>query len=237
MAYNTITRSQLRTQVVAQLGAAGSTFWRTTELNFLIQESLRFWNLATGFWRTTATLTTSANTVWYALPNAITSQMRVNFQSQAMTPVSVYDMDYGRAAWENETTTSGGDVPTRPMHYIIGALNLLAIWPADAAGNNQLLVDGLASTPILVNDSDFVDIGQDELTSLLRYIQHVASFKEGGGEFKATQPLFQQFLAQAATRSGILKTSAIYRKFMGFDKGKASKRFRQPQAEEQVGAR
>jgi|SRR5579859_1920362 len=237
MPYVSISRSQLRAQVVNQLGAAGLTFWRTTELNFLIQESLRFWNLATGFWRTNAIITTTANTVWYDLPLAITSQMRVNFQSQVLSPASIFDMDYGRAAWESETTASGGDVPTRPMLHIIGALNLIAIWPADALGNNQLLVDGLASTPILVNDSDKVDIGQDELTSLLRYIQHVASFKEGGGEFKATEPLFRQFLAQAATRSGILKSSSTWRKFMGMDKSKASKHFRQTQAEEQVGAR
>lgn len=235
MPYSSVTRAAFRSLLIQRLGALGPTFYRTDELNKIIQESLRFWNLCTGFWKTRATITTSASAVWYALPNAITSGLRVSFQSFSLTPSSLYDLDFGRPGWQSETTTSGGDVPTQPKVFAIGAINLIAIWPADAVGNSQLDVDGIAATPLLTVDGSVMDIGQEEMKSLLDYCEHVALLKQGGREFADAQELMKSFLKAAGERSGILRASAAYRKWLGVDKQRWQKKM--IPAETELGAR
>lgn len=240
MAYVSVTRAQFRSLLLDQLDNLGTAFYRVDELNKIIQSGLRFWNLLTGYWKTRATFTTTANQLWYALPNAITSQMRVTFQSVPLSPSSLFDLDFGRPAWRSETTTSGGDVPTQPRVFIVGALNLVALWPTDAAGNKTLTVDGLAATPILTADSGaggVIDIGQDEFSALLDYCQHMAAFKQGGVEFKASDALMKSFLQTAAERSSILKESAAYRKYMGLDKGRMSRKMIRESDQMEAGAR
>jgi hypothetical protein len=225
MAYSSITRAQLRGLLDNQLDNLSQTFWRTDEKNKLIQDGLRFFNLLTGYWRARAVMTTSANTAWYALPGTITSSMRVSWESYPLAgPTSWHDLDFGRPSWENETTASGGDVPTRPVLWSVAGVNMLAIWPADAAGNSTLIADGIASTPILTQDTDLVDIGQDELNELMNYLQHIASFKEGGKEFSATQDEFKSFLKSCGQRSSIFRASSTYRKYLGLDKSRMSKK-------------
>lgn len=236
MAYLSVSRLQLRALVRNQLGSGGlaSSFWRDDEINGLIQESLRFYNLLTAFWKTRATLTTTASTVWYSTPGLITSNMRVSFNGFPLTPASVYDLDFGRSGWESETTTSGGDVPTRPQLFVIGGLNKVGIWPADAAGANGLVLDGIAVTPILTSDASIVDLGQEDMNSLLDLCQHLAAFKEGGLEFKNSMSLWKSFLEAAGERNAILKRCSAYRRWMGLDKGRQSRPLK---AEEGVGAR
>lgn len=234
MPYQQVTLAQLRLLVENQLGEAALPFWRVDEKNRYINLGLRFYNLLTGFWKGRASITTTANTVWYLLPSSITSNMRVSYNGVPMSPVGLYDLDFGRPNWESETTASGGDVPTSPSMWGIGALNLISIWPADAAGGNSLIVDGLLTTPFLTNDGDYVDIGQEELNSLLDLLQHIAVFKEGGAEWKTTLSQFKGFLEDAGKRNGILKDCATYRSFLGLDTGRRKQPFAQ---ESETGAR
>lgn len=237
MAYTQVNRAAYRALLRNQLGSGGlaSSFWRDDELNRIIQESLRFYNLLTGYWKTRAVLATTAATVWYTTPGVITSNMRVSFNGFPMRSASLYSMDFGRSGWESETTASGGDVPTRPKYFVIGALNKLAIWPADSPGANSLVLDGIAVTPILTTDNSFIDIGQEDMNALLDLGQHLAAFKEGGKEFTASLESFKQFLAGAGERNAILKRCATYRHWLGLDKGRQSRPLKI--ASEAVGAR
>jgi hypothetical protein len=224
MAYSQVTLVQLRAQLLQRLGGAGAKFWTTAELNTYIQESLRVFNSLTGFWRTRLLLPTVANQVWYPVSGTVTSSLRVAWNNFPLNPVSMEDLDTGRQHWESETIVDGGDVPATPQLFAIGALNLIAIWPADTAASNSLQVDGIASTPLLAADSDFIDIGTEELTMLLDYCEHAALFKEGGAEFAATLPsdenpgsILGNFLKQAAKRNATLMNSELYRLWMGGD--------------------
>lgn len=237
MPYSQYNRAQLRGLVQNQLGPAASVFWRDDELNQYIQLGLRFLNMLMGYWKTRTTITTGVDTVWYAMPGAVTSSMRVTFQGVPLSPVSSFDMDYARTNWEGETTASGGDVPTQPQFFIVTGFNLVGIWPADHAGNSAMTVDGIASTPILSNDGSVVDMGQEELTGFLDLMQAVAVFKEGGKEFTDSTQQFQTFLKAAAERNGMLKRSATYRRWMGLDRGRAQKPFRETADVEKAGAR
>ena len=239
MPYTQYTRAQLRTYLLERLGAPGPAFYRTTELNFILQESLRFFNLLTGFWKTRALFNTTSAT-WYQLPNAITGNMRVTWQGYTLSPASAHDISYGRPTWVGENTTTGGDVPKVPTVWVIGAINLIGIWPQDANPPNSLIVDGLAATPILTADSQSVDLGQEELNTILDYCEHIAMFKQGGAELKDSIELLKAFLKSAAVRSDILKQSATYRKWLGLDKQRWQTKMRSEDQEEtqvQGGAR
>jgi hypothetical protein len=237
MPYAQVNRAAFRALVRNQLGSGGlaSSFWRDDELNKIIQESLRFYNLLTGYWKTRAVLNTTAATVWYTTPGTITSAMRVSFNSAPMRSSSLYSMDFGRSGWESETTISGGDVPTRPRYFIIGALNKIAIWPADSPGGNSLVLDGIAVTPILATDASLLDIGQEDMNGLLDLCQHIAAFKEGGKEFTASMESFKSFLQGAGERNAILRRCATYRRWLGLDVGRQKRPLKI--ASEAVGAR
>lgn len=236
MSYQQTTRAQLRQLVRNQLGNAANTFWRDDELNIsVIQPSLRFFNLLTGYWKTRITIMTSSTTPWYALPSAITSNLRVSWQGYPLTPASIYDLDFGRPVWESETTATGGDVPSRPKVYGVAGLNLIAIWPGDAVGNSQLVVDGIVATPLLTTDASFVDIGQEELSGLLDMCQVLAAFKEGGKEFQDAQGEFKDFLKAAGERNTMLRASTAYRKYLGLDTGRHKLHYKD--TSERLGAR
>lgn len=238
MPYTQVTRAQFRQLVRNQLGSGGlsSSFWRDTELNFIIQESLRFYNLLTGYWKDRSVSGgTIPNLVWYGMPGNVTSSMRVTFNGFPLRPESLYNMDFGRSGWESETTASGGDVPTRPRYFIIGGLANVGIWPADAVGGNSLILDGIAVTPILSNDASVLDVGQEDMNHLLDLCQHIAAFKEGGREFSASMESFKSFLQGAAERNAILKRCATWRKWMGIDTGRQKRPLKI--AAETIGAR
>jgi len=222
MAYVQVNRAQFRALVRNQLGSGGlaTSFWRDTELNFIIQESLRFYNLLVGYWKTRATIVTTAATVWYSTPSIITSAMRVSFNGSPLRGESLYNMDFARSGWESETTTDGGDVPTRPRYFVIGGLAKVGIWPADAVGGNSLVLDGIAVTPLLTNDASIIDVGQEDMNHLLDLCQHLAAFKEGGMEFKNSMAGFKSFLEGAGERNAILKRCATYKKWLGLDTGR-----------------
>lgn len=219
MAFTQITRAQFRAQLLERLGPAGSTFWRTDELNAYINECLRTWNMLTGYWRGKVNVTptgTVANQVWYTLPAPMTSGMRVMFNGKQLNVASLDQLDNGRPQWESETTTDGGDVPSVVDSWAPAGLTLIAIWPADAAGTNSLLCDGILTTPIPANDAAFIDIGEEDMDTLLDYCEHLCQFKEGGQEFAASvETLYKPFLQSAATRNAMLMASAEFRKWMG----------------------
>lgn len=219
-----------------RLGNAANTFWRDDELNIaVIQPALRLFNLLTGYWKTRALFNTVANQSWYQLPSSITSSLHVSWRDFPLSPTSYYDLDFGRPTWESERTTSGTDVPTQPKVFGVAALNLIAIWPADAAGGSSLIVDGIAATPLLATDASFLDLGQEELTGVLDCAQLLAVFKEGGREFLEAVEVFKKFLKAAGERNLILLASTNYRKLLGLDTSRQKRPYKK--IDERVGAR
>lgn len=225
MPYTSVTRAQLRGFLQDRLGP--SAFWRNDELNRYLDESLRLWNALSGFWRQRVVVAgggsvlfpagTIANQVWYTRPATLVSIQKLEFNGLVMTPTSVPELDWGRPNWEGETTTSGGAVPTRPYMWAPAGLTLIAIWPADNAGGNALVADGIAQTPVPATDGAFVDIGREEVELVLDYAQHLSAFKEGGQEFVSSRRQFENFLKGAMERNGMLRT-AKFRRYLGLEK-------------------
>ena len=250
MPYAQYNLGQLRTYLRERLGSTLTAFYRDAELNGVLQEALRSFNLLTGFWRTRQLLPTVAGQHWYVISGSITSSLRVSFNDHPLIYAARTDLDTGQQYWESESATdpsnppAGGTVvPDEPQVYCVGALNLLGIWPADlTSGANQLMVDGIAATPLLTTDATAVDLGEEELNTILDYAEHVCLFKEGGAEFTSTLPsddnanaLFASFLKGCAQRSGMIARMEAYRQWMG---GNTAERQKNPlRRNEKVGAR
>lgn len=215
MAYTAVTLAMIRAELLDRVAAV--PYWTDQEALHAINESLRWWNLFTGQWKARQTVVTVANQVWYSFSNSFVYNMRVEFNSVPMEPGSIFSLDQGRGNWEGETTASGGSVPTTPRVWAPAGLKMLAIWPADAAGGNTLTVDGVTTTPQLVNDSDTVDLNDSDHGPLLSFALRTLAFKEGGLRFSATAPLDKEFYTAIGQVNSRLSASAFFRNLMGLD--------------------
>jgi hypothetical protein len=216
MAYQQYTLAQLQTLLEDKW--EHKPYWVTEEATLALNEGLQTWNLLTGRWKRRVILETAVAPAYawdYGLPDAITYRTRVTFNGAPLTPSAIGDLNMGRPSWQTETTLTGGDVPDRPTVWVPVSLQLIYIWPADGVGHNALTIDGVADTPVLVNPGDYVDLGEDDLSVLLGFALHVASFKKGGPWFAATFPYYQAFLKAAAAENQIITTALFYRRAMG----------------------
>src|SRR3989304_1004123 len=110
MPYTPVTLADLKAHLKQRTDQ--SLFWSDEEARLALNESIRLWNLLTGRWRRTITMSTAVNQIEYALPSTMTYAMRVAYQSTPLQPSSYLELDLGRPTWRSETTISGGDVPT-----------------------------------------------------------------------------------------------------------------------------
>ena len=215
MAYTARTWSEIRQDLKESYES--KIFWDDSEALVAFNEGLYLWNWCTAYWQTRITMLTVANQRDYVLPASLTYRTRMTFNDLPLTPSSREDLNNARYQWRADTTTTGAPVPTRPMVWAPIDLYLFYLWPADAVGGGTLTVDGVAATPVRVEDGDTVDLGDELLSTLLGYALHALSFKKGGPWFQATMPLFQGFLAEAAEVNSQIKTSQAFRRLMGLD--------------------
>lgn len=224
MPFQRLTLAELQASLKASWDS--SPFWTDAEATRYINHSLRFWNLLTGFWKRTVLIPTPAPASPYiSLPGSMTFGLQVTWGAtgQPLQLSGLFDLDMGRPRWEEETTTSGGAVPTVPTLWCPNGMKELVIWPQDATTGLPLVVDGVAATPVLAAAGDYVDIGDQDANAILDFALHVASFKRGQGAVAATGLRLQSFLQAATNQNSRLMYSAVFRKALGLDHVKGAK--------------
>lgn len=214
MPYQSVTRATLRQRLTERY--EGVPFWTADSANRAINEGLRIWNLLTGTWKARTSVPCVPSDPWVPLPGSITFGFRVDWQSRPLIPTTIASLDSGHPTWQGETIASGGGVPTRPILWAPAGLNLIAIWPA-VTQPAVLVVDGIITTPVLSADGDYVNLGEEDLSTLLDYALHVLSFREGGARFQATLPAYTRFLTAATERNGKLAEARFFRGALGID--------------------
>jgi len=218
MAYQQVTLGTLKTRLADRYEAV--PYWTAEEARRALNEGLRIWSAATGFWRTVINVPTVPNDPYVALPGTMVQGTRVTWNGLPLEPASLDDFRYTLRNWRNTTTATTG-APARPVYWAPISLSLLMVYPADAyasvAGTHDLQINGVRQTPILTIDADWVDLGQEQLDVLLGYAQHVLAFKLGGQALVSTYPNWLAFLKAAAQENRQFARSAFYRKLMGLD--------------------
>lgn len=215
MAYQQHTWAEIRSRLFDRVER--QPFWEAQELQDAFNEALYLWNLCTGWWQARVTQLTTANTRFYTVSSPMLYRVRIEFNGRALVSTTKESLNQARYQWRTETTTSGGDVPTQPVHWAPIDLTSFYLWPADAVGGNTLTIDGVAATPILTTDGAYLDLGDEQLDILLNLGVHLLAFKKGGATFAATQPLLEDFLKAAIEENQQIKASNVLRRLAGLD--------------------
>jgi hypothetical protein len=219
MSYQQVTLATLQARLADRYEAV--PYWTPEEARRALNEGLRIYSAATGFWRTIVSVPTVSGDPFVALPGSLVQAARVTWNGLPLEPITLDDLDWGIRNWQHVTTATPG-APPRPVYWARVSLTLLAIYPADAfasvGGTHALQVNGVRATPILVNAGDFVDLGQEQFDVLLAYAQHVLAFKIGGQALVDTYPGWLAFLRAAARENRQFAASSFYRQVMGLDR-------------------
>jgi len=208
-----------------------SPFWTPSEVTGFINEALRVWSALTGYWKQRVVLTTLPTLPYYSLAGFLTFGMHVEWNGQPLTQSSVTNWDKGDYMWEGN--------PDIPQEWAPIGISIIAIKPADAVGQNSLVIDGMSAAPVLKNAGDFIDIGSEELDTLLKECQYLAAFKEGGEELESAKALHTAFLKAAVVKNEKLLASSFFRRAVGLDTDQAGERPRRVKAilPQPIGAR
>lgn len=214
MPYTSISRATLRARL--QDRYEGTPFWSNTEANDAINETLRWFNLYTGYWRGTAAVVTGVGDRFLSVAGTLTKATRVTRAGKALARKSIVELYRHRLNWRTQATTDGGTVPTTIQEWAPIGLSKIAIWPADGAGGTTLTIEAVKITPILSADGTNVDLGTEELDLLLDECLWVLSFKRPS-EMVGLQPNHQRFLRGCYDRNDQLRASAYFREALGLD--------------------
>ena len=114
---------------------------------------------------------------------------------------TLQDLDAYTPNWQNES-----GVPTT---LAWASYNLFTVHPRPDSDPHSVLFDLVLPAPIPTADGDFIQVGRDELDSLIDYAHHIAAFKQGGLEFENTMPQYEKFLQSAAAFSGRQEIATI----------------------------
>ncbi len=215
MAYQSTTLTTLLARLATRYD--GQPFWTADQARRAINEGLRVWSLITGTWQGANNLTTIPNDPYLVVAGTLTKATRVAVNGQYLYQTSILGLDRSTPNWEGTTTATSG-APSRPTMWAPVGLTEIAIYPADATVlGSPCVVDGVRSTTILVNGGDFLDLGDEEINTLLGYALHVLSFYKGAEALKMTRPLMVAFLQAAIKRNAIFAAGDAYRKIVGKD--------------------
>lgn len=217
MAYQTTTLAQLKTRLSARY--EGQPFWTADQARRAINEGLRVWSLITGTWQGTSdpALTTVPNDPYLYVGGTMTKSTRVKVGATYLVMSSIMGFDRTLPNWEGTTTATAG-APATPVYWAPVGLTEIAIYPADATVlGTPVVVDGVRNLVPLVADGDFLDLGDEEIDTLLGYALHVLSFYKGAEALKTTRPFLVAFLQSAIKRNAVFAASDIFRKTLGRD--------------------
>lgn len=193
----------------------GQAFWTADQARRAINEGLRIWNVVTGTWRARAVgLVTIPDDPYLFVGGAVEKVTQVKIGTRVLNPTSIDQLDQFTRNWE----ATAAPAATSCRFWAPVGLTVIALSPADAAPGQQVIsVDGIVAAPILVNPGDFLDLGDEEINTLLGYALHVLSFAKGADALASTRPLYIAFIKAAAARNAVFAASSLYRKLIGLD--------------------
>lgn len=234
MPYQNITLAALKVRLAQRY--EGQVFWSADAARRAINEGLRIWNIITGSWTQTFTLQTIPNDPHLYVSGSMIDATQVRMSGRTLEKTSLRAMDLSISNWEGSTTGSGGIHPAQVVYWAPIGLTEIMIYPADAApAQNAIEIDGVRATPLLVNDGDYLDLGDEEISTLLGYALHVLSFAKGILALQQTRPYKIQFYKAAAKRNATFAASDFYKKMVAVDRTRFSRPIESPPSAEAAG--
>jgi hypothetical protein len=128
------------------------------------------------------------------------------FGSSMLLPGAMNAEDGYNANWQNQ-------VPGPPSRLALAGRNMLVTIPSSDQAYSVTL-DLIRNMIVPANDSDFLQVGNEEVDAIIGMGQHLASFNMGGDEFQQTLPLYQNFGRLAILRNNRMNANTALRKML-----------------------
>lgn len=117
---------------------------------------------------------------------------------------TLQNADWYAANWQAQAAGS-------PVNVWYAGLNMLALNPVPSANNAFSVTATVLQNMVLPTlNTDFLQVGQDDMGAILDYAQHIALFKSGGAEFAQTIPLYNNFMRHCGLYNSKLKGLSNY---------------------------
>lgn len=219
MTYTQVTLAEIETRLAERWAA--TPFWTSADALQAINSALRTWNLLTAQWKTRILYDITYARVQYISQLSGFYPLRIvdSYNNRPISPTTLFDLDYQTVNWEGtfySTTPVAESIKYWAPFGIDGFI--LHKQPNAFPGNSrQLIIDLIQDTPVLVNSTDYIDIGQEELHAIIGMALHLAAFKEGGERWASTMSLYNEFIKAAIDKNARLLSSTFFRKFQGLD--------------------
>lgn len=187
-------------------GADTNLFWGSEEKLDAINEALRFWQALTGQWQEIIT-TPAIVGPFQSVPKQYSSIYRVSFNGRMLPLTSLYELDTGFSGWQNTSGT--------PQMWAPAGVNEIALYPYPLSGS--LTYVGYQDIR-RYELTDYINIGNEELTYVLGYAKHYLAFKEGSAELDNTLPSVEQMVKAASFKNARICETNTYKRYMGLDR-------------------
>ncbi len=222
MSFQNTTLASLQTQLAQKY--EGQPFWTADQARRAINEGLRVYNLITGMYRESTSVPLVPDDPHVYVGGSLVKGTRVRILGRTLTLTSISALDRLVPNWQGVNTASGGSTPTQPVYWCPVGLTEIQIYPKidpSLLGTNAT-IDGVRSTPLLVNPGDYLNMGDEEISALLGYALHVLCFAKGIDALARTKPMWVTFIRTCALRNASFAASSLYRKMIGYDRLRSS---------------
>jgi hypothetical protein len=206
-----------------------STFYNQSEYNNALNEALAVWQLLTGEWTAeysqaipADTDVVSVDTTAYPVPMGVIRIRRAVGTATTGTPLypmSLFEMD--QETHQRPSADSGTVEHWAPLGY-----DSFVVHPPASTTQTVGIMYLSADPRVNLDDTTYIDLGDEEIQSIVEYAHWFLTFKEGMDEaFENTSPLKDLFLTAARLRNHKLRNTAPYRDYLAMprDEGTPSR--------------
>ncbi len=218
MAYARTTIATLRSILTERLGGQ-ATFYTQTEIDQALNESLSVWQLLTGEYTAEysqkiveGAAVVVIDTTAAPPPMGVIRIRGVDQQGgtsgSALYPISLFEMD--QENFNRLSATSASPSDWAPLGY-----DSFVVHPPASTTQTVGIQYLSGDIRISIDGTDYIDLGDEEIQSIVQYSHWFLAFKEGLGEaFANVSPLRELFLLAARLRNQKLRNTAPYRDYM-----------------------
>ena len=127
--------------------------------------------------------------------------VHAEIQGVSTIPVSLQELDASEPNWMNSSAA--------PVDVALAGWNMMAVNPVpDSNGPYSVTLDVIRNAPVPTSDVTQIQVGREQLDMILDYAEHLALFKVGGAEWRATELQASNFLSQALAYNKRLSATA-----------------------------
>jgi hypothetical protein len=210
MPYPSVTLAQFRAALEARYESV--PFWTDDQANRAIAEGLRLWNLLTGTWKVTRTVSLPPHDAYLGVSGLLTKATRVTLNGSPLGPTSLSGLDGAFRDWELASSATG------PVYWAPVSLSAIAVYKPTSVATQELVISGLGAVTVPTADADTIDLGGEEMDTIAGYALHVLSFSQGAQALESTLPLYLDFYRAAAQRNAVFAASSLFRRIQGMDR-------------------